>query len=212
MIKEYPLLIAAVRDQLFGEVPRMLVLDTLNKSLVGSENKDIDMAAYIVAAEALRDAFDCVVVIVHHCGYDETHPRGHTSLAAAVDAEFEVVREAMLVTIKSITMRDGPEGFEIRSSAEIVEVGMPRADSAVAVQRGRGCGRSWQLRGQNPWASVWLGVDWATDAILECSVCPENAPVVAERSVNRNVRPCNTRYCIGCCTRTGGAKMSAVSN
>jgi hypothetical protein len=22
---------------------------------------------------ALRDAFDCVVIIIHHCGYDETH-------------------------------------------------------------------------------------------------------------------------------------------
>jgi hypothetical protein len=29
----------------------------------------------------------------------------------------------MLVTVRNITMRDGPEGFEIRSQAEIVEVG-----------------------------------------------------------------------------------------
>ena len=123
MIKEHPLLIAAVREQLMGELPRTVVLDTLNKSLVGSESKDVDMSAYIVAAEALRDAFDCVVIIIHHCGYDETHPRGHTSLTGAVDAEFEVVREGMLVTVKNVTMRDGPEGFEIRSAAEIVEVG-----------------------------------------------------------------------------------------
>ena len=123
MIKEYPLLISAVREQLMGELPRVIVLDTLNKSLVGSESKDVDMAAYIVAAEALRDAFDCVVIIIHHCGYDETHPRGHTSLTGAVDAEFEVVREGMLVTIKNVTMRDGPEGFEIRRHAEVVEVG-----------------------------------------------------------------------------------------
>ena len=123
MIKEHPLLISAVREQLMGELPRTVVLDTLNKSLVGSESKDVDMSAYIVAAEALRDAFDCVVIIIHHCGYDETHPRGHTSLTGAVDAEFEVVRESMLVTVKNVTMRDGPEGFEIRSQAEVVEVG-----------------------------------------------------------------------------------------
>jgi RecA-family ATPase len=72
MIKEHPLLIAAIREQLTGELPRVVVLDTLNKSLAGSESKDVDMSAYIVAAEALRDAFDCVVIIVHHCGYDET--------------------------------------------------------------------------------------------------------------------------------------------
>jgi hypothetical protein len=123
MIKEHPLLISAVREQLMGELPRVIVLDTLNKSLVGSESKDVDMSAYIVAAEALRDAFDCVVIIIHHCGYDESHPRGHTSLTGAVDAEFEVVREGMLVTVKNVTMRDGPEGFEIRSAAEVVEVG-----------------------------------------------------------------------------------------
>src|SRR4029077_17721427 len=81
------------------------------------------MGAYIVAAEALRDAFDCVVVIIHHCGYDETHPRGHTSLTGAVDAEIEGVRAGMLVSVRHITMRDGTEGFEIRSHAEVVEVG-----------------------------------------------------------------------------------------
>ena len=32
------------------------MLDTLNKSLVGSENKDVDMGAYVRAAEAIRDA------------------------------------------------------------------------------------------------------------------------------------------------------------
>ena len=131
MIKEYPLLISAVREQLHGEVLRMIVLDTLNKSLVGSENKDVDMAAYVVAAEALRDAFDCVVIIIHHCGYDKSHPRGHTSLAGAVDAEFEVAREGMLVTLKNVTMRDGPEGFEIRSAAEVVEVGEDITGKAI---------------------------------------------------------------------------------
>ena len=71
----------------------MVVLDTLNKSLVGSENKDVDMGAYVRAAEAIRDAFDCVVIIVHHCGYDDTRPRGHSSLPAAVDAQLAVTRE-----------------------------------------------------------------------------------------------------------------------
>jgi RecA-family ATPase len=70
-----------------GDVkPAAVVLDTLNKSLFGSENKDVDMGAYVRAAEAIRDIFLCVVIIVHHCGYDETRPRGHSSLPGAVDA------------------------------------------------------------------------------------------------------------------------------
>ncbi len=64
---------------------------TLNKSLLGSESKDADMSNYIRAAEAIRDAFQCVVMIVHHCGLDETRPRGHTSLPGAVDAQLSVV-------------------------------------------------------------------------------------------------------------------------
>jgi len=34
----------------------------------------------------IRNAFGCAVIVVHHCGIDATRPRGHTSLAGAVDA------------------------------------------------------------------------------------------------------------------------------
>ena len=34
------------------------------------------MSNYLRAAEAIRDTFQCVVIIVHHCGLDETRPRG----------------------------------------------------------------------------------------------------------------------------------------
>ena len=37
------------------------------------------MTLYVKAAEAVRKAFGCLCVIVHHCGYDDTHARGHTS-------------------------------------------------------------------------------------------------------------------------------------
>ena len=53
MIREYPLLISAVREQLLGKVPRMIVLDTLNKSLVGSESKDTDMASRNASAATM---------------------------------------------------------------------------------------------------------------------------------------------------------------
>ena len=48
--------------------PALVVIDTLNRSLVGSENSDKDMAAYIRAADAIREAFECTVAIIHHCG------------------------------------------------------------------------------------------------------------------------------------------------
>src|SRR6516165_6497051 len=88
-----------MRREYNGARPAAVVLDTLNKSLVGSESKDIDMANYVRAAEAIREAFDCVVIIVHHCGWDESRMRGHSSLPAALDTELAVVREADIAKV-----------------------------------------------------------------------------------------------------------------
>ena len=99
------------------------MLDTLNKSLFGSENKDVDMGAYVRAAEAIRDAFGCVVIIVHHCGYDDTRPRGHSSLPGAVDAQLAVTRTEEIVTVTVEMMRDGPEDTQVVSAAEVIDVG-----------------------------------------------------------------------------------------
>ena len=40
---------------------------------------DEDMAAYIQAADRLREKFACTVIIIHHCGINGDRPRGHTS-------------------------------------------------------------------------------------------------------------------------------------
>jgi AAA domain len=101
----------------------VVVLDTLNKSLAGSESKDVDMAAYIRAAEVIRDAFKCVVIIIRHCGWDETRPRGHSSLPGAVDAQIAIVREGSVMTATVEYMRDGPEDVHETSTAKSVPVG-----------------------------------------------------------------------------------------
>jgi hypothetical protein len=81
------------------------------------------MASYIRAADAIRNAFKCAVIIVHHCGIDATRPRGHTSLPGALDAQLAVKRDPtdnIFVTVER--MKDGPEGEEIVSRLEPVEV------------------------------------------------------------------------------------------
>jgi len=98
-------------------------LDTLNKSLAGSESKDVDMAAYLRAAEAIRDAFGCVVVIVHHCGWDETRPRGHSSLGGAVDTQIAITRNGDTMTATVEYMKDGPEAVQETSTCKVVPVG-----------------------------------------------------------------------------------------
>jgi hypothetical protein len=123
LIQDHRALINDIKTQLGDVVPGAVVLDTLNKSLVGSENKDVDMAAYVRAAEAVRDAFHCVVIIVHHCGYDDTRPRGHSSLPGAVDAQLAVSRSEETITVTVEMMHDGPEETQVVSQTKVIEVG-----------------------------------------------------------------------------------------
>ena len=105
-------------------MPALVVLDTLNRSLRGSENDAKDMAAYIAAADAIREAFNCAVAIVHHCGIDGSRPRGSTALSGAVDAQLAVKRDAadnIMVAVEFL--KDGPAGETIASKLEVVEVG-----------------------------------------------------------------------------------------
>jgi hypothetical protein len=138
LINDERALVEEFRFQLGKCAPSAVILDTLNRSLSGSESSDKDMTLYVKAAEAIRKAFGCVCVIVHHCGYDDTHARGHTSLPAAVDAELSVVRDAgsplLLVSVKQ--MRDGPEGMQVRSRAQMVPLdpdhnGKPRSSIVI---------------------------------------------------------------------------------
>jgi hypothetical protein len=123
LISDHKLLAKEIAAQLGDTRPAAVVLDTLNKSLVGSESKDTDMANYIRAAEAIREAFRCVVIIVHHCGWDESRMRGHSSLPGALDAELAVVREGDIATVTVEHMRDGAEGTQVVVKLEVIEVG-----------------------------------------------------------------------------------------
>jgi len=123
LINDHKLLTHEIADQLGDVRPVAVVLDTLNKSLVGSESKDTDMASYIRAAEAIREAFQCVVIIVHHCGWDESRMRGHSSLPGALDAELAVVRDGEIATVTVEHMRDGAEGTQIVVKSKVLEVG-----------------------------------------------------------------------------------------
>jgi hypothetical protein len=121
---EYRELIVAIRFALGADAkPVAVALDTLNRSLVGSESDDKDMSTYLRAADAVRDAFGCAVIIVHHCGIDASRPRGHTSLTGAVDAQLAVNRDgAGNVIVQVELMKDGEEGDKVTCRFEVVEV------------------------------------------------------------------------------------------
>ena len=117
-------LIASIKAQLGADLPRALFLDTLNRSLVGSESKDEDMARFLAAAERVAQALNCVVIIVHHCGIDASRPRGHTSLSGAVESQLKVERAdggQVVVTVE--LAKDFAEGTEISSRLDCVDLG-----------------------------------------------------------------------------------------
>jgi hypothetical protein len=127
LVRDHKALIVSIRGQSNGRPPTVVVLDTLNRSIDGSESKDIDMTAYLSAAEAICDAFDCVVIIVHHCGVDQHRPRGHTSLTGAAAVQIAVRRDAQDNIVAEVEyMKDGPEGATFTSTLEVVEVGIDR--------------------------------------------------------------------------------------
>jgi hypothetical protein len=120
--KQVEVLIADINAQLTVP-PGVVFIDTLNRSLAGSESKDEDMAAYLAAAAKIEQRFNCLVVLVHHCGIDGTRPRGHSSLTAAVDVQLAVERlgdRQMRVRVE--LAKDMAEGTEIFSRLEVVEL------------------------------------------------------------------------------------------
>jgi hypothetical protein len=124
LIKDHADLIESIRDQIDEASPAVVVIDTLNRSLVGSESSDEDMAAYVRAADAIQAAFGCAVIIVHHCGIEGTRPRGHSSLTGAADAQLAVRRDALdNINVEVEWMKDGPEGDVVSSRLKVVNVG-----------------------------------------------------------------------------------------
>ncbi len=80
-----------------GNIPDMILVDTVARSMTGDENSAQDMGSYIAAVDAIRDAVTtaggrCCIVLVHHSRKDGNSYRGSSALKGAVDFEYEVSR------------------------------------------------------------------------------------------------------------------------
>ena len=177
LVREHEALINAIRDQLPADASPVAVgLDTLNRSLAGSESNDEDMSAYVNAADAIREAFYCFVGIVHHCGIDGTRPRGHTSLTGAIDVQIAVSRDTSDNIVATVEhMKDGPAGETLISRLEVVEMGLDSEGDLItscAVTAGEAAARGGAERKGKlpPAAQIALGA--LTEAIIELGSVP----------------------------------------
>jgi AAA domain len=133
LVKDHEALIRSIRDKLIGPVLAAVAIDTLNRSISGSESDDRDMGAYLDAAEAIAEAFGCAVIIIHHCGHEGTRPRGHSSITGTIEAQIAVKRdEAGKITALVEDMKDGPDGTQIVSYLETVQVGFDEDGEPIA--------------------------------------------------------------------------------
>jgi hypothetical protein len=124
LIADQAELVAAIRTQI-EQPPAVIFVDTLNRSLVGDENSSADMGKYVRAADELASAFDCLVVLIHHCGIAGGRPRGHSSLSGADDVEISVAKDtAGLITVTVDLMKDGPVAEPFGCRLEQVTAGI----------------------------------------------------------------------------------------
>jgi hypothetical protein len=132
LVADHEAMIRDIRKQLGGRLPVVVCLDTLNRSLAGSESSDEDMAAYIRAADTIRDAFDCLVLIVHHCGHDGNRPRGHSSLMGALDIQIAVSRDGSDNIIAELELsKDGEVGLQFVSRLVQRDIGVDEDSDAI---------------------------------------------------------------------------------
>jgi hypothetical protein len=123
LVKDGEALAVSIREQVGDTTPSAVCIDTLNRSLHGSESSDEDMSEYVRAADAVRDAFDCLVIIIHHCGHGADRPSGHSSLMGALDVQIGVKRDASDNVVAEIELaKDGADGLQFVSRLRVVEV------------------------------------------------------------------------------------------
>ena len=90
--------------------PVLVVVDTLARNLEGNENAVEDMNSFVAGCDALRYAFDCAVLVVHHSGYGEAgRSRGSSALRGALDTDIQCTRDGDRVTLECKKQKDAAE-------------------------------------------------------------------------------------------------------
>lgn len=171
-----PAVVAAIRTEFTDVKPGVVVLDTLNRSIAGSENDPSDMGAYVKAADAIREAFDCVVVVIHHCGVEGARPRGHTSLTGAADAQIAVKRDESDRVIAMVEfMKDGPQGDSIVSELEQMTVGADEDGEEITSCVVRPCDGSAASRQTRATGQPAIALDILRELIVDIGTVPPSS-------------------------------------
>lgn len=123
-------LIASIRrlERETGHRCALVVVDTLSRAMPGgNENAPEDMTALVANGDHVRRELGAALVWVHHSGKDAAKgARGHSSLRAATDTEFEVAADTDLgwSTIEDTKQRDMSRSLRQTYRMREVEIGV----------------------------------------------------------------------------------------
>lgn len=104
-----------------GAPLRLVVIDTLARSMIGGdENTALDMGRAVAGIDELRQV-GCCTLTVHHMGKDKDRgARGSSALPGAADTMIEVERSEMRLTVKVTKQKEDEEGDPIELEARKV--------------------------------------------------------------------------------------------
>jgi hypothetical protein len=111
---------------LWGAPPVAIGIDTLAQTIGGGDENTSDMAAYIANCIALTAPYECAAVIVHHQPLDASskRPRGHSSLAGAMDTLLHVEGQENPRRVTVIKQKDLERGSGFMFNLKQVEIGL----------------------------------------------------------------------------------------
>jgi len=111
-----------------GTKPKLIIIDTLARNFGGgNENDTRDMNMFIRHIDAIRAAWECTVLVVHHTGHASSdRGRGSSALKAALDSEYQIKRDgdSNLVTVNCTKMKDAEPPKPLNLELKGVELGV----------------------------------------------------------------------------------------
>jgi len=120
-------LIRSVNEE--GKSKGVIVIDTLSASTSGiDENSSKDMGNVIFNLKKLSFDTQCLVILIHHTGKDETRGlRGHTSLFAAMDSIIKVSNGSWQIEKN----KDGAKGQQEKFELTVIKLAQGESSCAV---------------------------------------------------------------------------------
>lgn len=89
--------------------PALIILDTVNTSMNGDENKTSDATIFMNAEKRLIEEFHSTVLNVHHTGLNpeaQGRARGSSVFKAAMDIELKLTKNGQLLTLEMTKSKD----------------------------------------------------------------------------------------------------------